>query len=498
MGSKKLSEQVRSTSTADPFGDFQTPVPLAREVWSVIDLHNVDLIVEPTVGVGGFAVAAPPAAVGKPWLAWEINEQHVAAARTVMRERGISAFVEPQDVFDLSRESISHAVTGKSVLAIGNPPWVTNSAQSRSSKTNLPIKQNGFGLLGLDAMTGKANFDIAEAVLLALMNALSDAKEIRFAFLVKRSVAMKMARDLLETPGITDACFSRIDAKRWFGASVEAGLFQISIHPTKNRSCTTIELRDGLGGQINTIAGYHAGIFVGNLAAYREASSIEATPGQGLEWRQGLKHDLARVLELKRTPVGFKNGYGESVDIEPAALCPLFKSSDLAHGRNASRWIPLYQYDLSGPITDLDQRWPKLAAYLALHRDKFLARKSQIYRGKPDFILFGVGPYTSAPYKVAISGFYKESTFRVLGPGPHETPPLVDDTCYLLPFECLAEAETMGSYLNGAEVQAFLASIADRTAKRPYTKEVLRRIHNPNTTDATSPSARAEASLNLL
>jgi hypothetical protein len=219
--------------------------------------------------------------------------------------------------------------------------------------------------------------------------------------------------------------------------------------------------------------------FIEDLARYDQSKWIEATPGDGLIWRQGIKHDAARVLELKVADGSLVNGLGVRAEIEDDALCPFFKSSDLASNRVASRRFPLYQHDLSGPLPDLAQRWPKLHEYLYAHRDRFRARGSSIYRGKDDFMLFGVGSYTLAPFKVAVSGFYKEPCFRVLDPDENSRPPLVDDTCYMLPFDDRANAEAVASYLNGRSVQSFLASIADRTAKRPYTKEILGRIAVP-------------------
>ena len=198
-----------------------------------------------------------------------------------------------------------------------------------------------------------------------------------------------------------------------------------------------------------------------------------------MQWRQGIKHDLARILELRATSEGVANGLGEPVDVEADALCPFYKSSDLAAGRDAGRLFPLYQIDLTGPIPNLATRWPKLEGYLRAHLSGFAARKSSIYRGKPDFMLFGVGDYTCAPFKVAVSGFYKEPRFRVLRPDHEGHPPLVDDTCYLLPFDQQDEAEDMAAYLNGRQVQALLAAISDRSAKRPYTKDVLSRIASP-------------------
>ena len=52
------------------------------------------------------------------------------------------------------------------ILVIGNPPWVTNSAVGALGGSNLPVKSNFQRLNGLDAITGKSNFDISEWMLL--------------------------------------------------------------------------------------------------------------------------------------------------------------------------------------------------------------------------------------------------------------------------------------------------------------------------------------------
>lgn len=56
------------------------------------------------------------------------------------------------------------------ILILGNPPWVTNSAQGRMEQSNLPPKVNFKGLRGIDALTGKGNFDIAEAITLNMLD----------------------------------------------------------------------------------------------------------------------------------------------------------------------------------------------------------------------------------------------------------------------------------------------------------------------------------------
>ena len=46
-------------------------------------------------------------------------------------------------------------------LVLGNPPWVTNAELGLLKNSNLPIKSNFQGHKGLEALTGKANFDIS-------------------------------------------------------------------------------------------------------------------------------------------------------------------------------------------------------------------------------------------------------------------------------------------------------------------------------------------------
>jgi hypothetical protein len=475
-----------SDPSHDPFGDFQTPPELAKAVWRAVRLTGVDLLVEPTVGQGAFLATSPRAASQLPWIAYDIDATHIEKARKVAAERELDVTIEQRSAFSLDQSDLCRSVAGKSVLAIGNPPWVTSSAQGAVASANVPVKLNLFRLKGLDALTGKANFDIAEAILLSLISALSEAREVRLAFLIKRSVAIKMAKDLLGLPGVVAATFSRIEAQRWFGASVEAGLFQLTFQRDSADTTDRLLLADTLEGPFTGAAGLVGGVFAGDLERYAQAREIEASGDDRLVWRQGVKHDLAKVLELKAAPHGLTNGYNDFVDVEGEVLCPFFKSSDIAAGRPSRLRFPLYQHDLSGPIADLARRWPKLAAYLASFRERFAARRSSIYRGKPDFMLFGVGSYTLAPFKVAISGFYKEPRFALLAPDEFQRPPLVDDTCYTLPFWSRVEAEEMLRYLNGAPVQRFLTSIADATAKRPYTKAVLERIAAP-----AEPSDRA-------
>ena len=89
--------------------------------------------------------------------------------------------------------------------------------------------------------------------------------------------------------------------------------------------------------------------------------------------------------------------------------------------------------------------------------------------------MFGVGEYSFKPYKVAISGLYKRSTFSLIL-FVNDKPLMLDDTCYFLGFNNITEAIFVWAILNSVHVQELLASIAFLDAKRPYTKDVLMRL----------------------
>lgn len=457
-------------------GDFQTPVELAREVWE--HLPQTDAVVEPTVGTGAFLEAAPPKTRQLPWRCFDLLAEHVAASRDRAAQLGFAdAAIVERDAFTISPSDF-HLPPHARVLAVGNPPWVTSAAQGAAGQTNLPEKRNRFGLRGIEALTGRANFDIAEAVLFSLLDALRQQPSVHFAFLLKRSAALRLSRHLLGRPGFERFSFAQIDARRHFGVSVEAGLLQFR-RTLGETSANRISISTRLGAAPSREAGVTAGRFVEDLHAYEPMAYLEAR-GNAIEWRQGLKHDVARVLELRTRADGrLVNGYDEVVDVEEEALYPFWKSADLAAQRDPSRFFPLYQETLAGPIRGFEKRWPKLAAYLEHHRPAFATRRSRIYRGKGPYALFGVGEYLSRPYKVAVSGLHRPARFCMLGPRSGRAP-LVDDTGYLLPFLSEREAAVTCGYLNSEPVAAFLSCLVDDRAKRPYTKAVLERVRLPS------------------
>ncbi|MGH9857002.1 MAG: SAM-dependent DNA methyltransferase, partial [Acidobacteriota bacterium] len=79
------------------------------------------------------------------------------------------------------------------LLIIGNPPWVTNSTLGSFKGSNLPLKSNLSGHRGIEALTGKSNFDISEWMLIRLLEGLRGKKAV-LAMLCKAAVARKVLR----------------------------------------------------------------------------------------------------------------------------------------------------------------------------------------------------------------------------------------------------------------------------------------------------------------
>ena len=112
------------------------------------------------------------------------------------------------------------------VLVIGNPPWVTNSALGALDAGNLPAKTNFKNLSGLDAMTGKSNFDISEWMMLRLLQAAAGS-DVTLAMLCKAGVARKVMEHVASQRWNLQGSVHAIDARTHFAAAVDAVLLTV-------------------------------------------------------------------------------------------------------------------------------------------------------------------------------------------------------------------------------------------------------------------------------
>ena len=156
----------------------------------------------------------------------------------------------------------------------------------------------------------------------------------------------------------------------------------------------------------------------------------------------------------------------------------MFKSSDLAKEEVEinKRWMIVTQKKIGEDTSIIKEEAPLTWKYLIKHPEKLDKRKSSIYKGKPRFSVFGVGDYTFKPWKIAISGFYKSLEFHLIPPF-HEKPVVFDDTCYFLSTNEEKEAILLLNLLKQERVKEFYQSFIFWDAKRPITKNILKKLY---------------------
>lgn len=458
------------------FGDFQTPRLLARAVCELLLRlgEQPSSVIEPTAGRGAFLLAAAAVFPAATLRGFDINPDYVREATAALDAAGATprASVACHDFFAYDWEQELARVSGP-LLLLGNPPWVTNSGVGAISGSNLPTKVNFLGLRGIAARTGKANFDISEWMLIRLLRALH-ARPASMAMLCKTATARKFLRYGWQNNGrIASASIYRIDAAEHFDAAVDACLLYLRTGSDGPReadvysslSALTPSVRIGLAGDdlVADLDSYHALRHHEGLSAFR--------------WRSGVKHDCAAIMELHPTAGGgVETSGGEALDLEPDYLFPLLKCSDLANGRNTPKRLVLVTQRFVGDDTStIAQKAPRTWAYLRSHNERFLARKSSIYKARVPFSLFGIGEYAFAPWKVAVSGLHRSARFQVVGPIGNQ-PVFFDDASYYLPFDHEEDAQLVAEILNSTICQRFLSSLIFPDSKRPITVDLLQRL----------------------
>ncbi len=465
------------------YGDFQTNKNLSDKICGLLKRTNInpEIIIEPTCGKGNFIISSLQAFSGikyiygieiyKPYI-WEtkfkILDFFLKNPKTNPPEINIFHY----NIFDFNFNTIAKKHKEQKILIIGNPPWVTNSKLSSLGSNNLPQKSNFKNHNGFDAITGKGNFDIGEYISIKLISVFSKFNG-HFAFLVKNSVVKNILMEQNKTKyQISNIKQYNIDTKKEFNVSVNACLFLCSFN---NHIETTINEYDFYSEKLINNYGWCDNKFVANVTLYQKSKSIDGK--SPFEWRQGLKHDASKVMELEKRNGYYVNNKKETVDLEEDLVFGLLKSSDLKGGviDKPRKYTIVTQTKVGQATNYIKHKYTKTYNYLSKNIDFFTKRKSTIYKGKPLFSIFGIGDYSFKPFKVAISGMYKTTLFSLVKPNNNK-PIMLDDTCYFIGFDTLIEAEITRFLLNKDITQNFIKAIAFKDAKRMITKDLLMRI----------------------
>ena len=468
------------------YGDFQTNKNLAlKSVQYILSMDTkveFDYVVEPTCGKGSFILAAlSQIETLKKVIGIEIYQPYIWKTKFKILEFYIQnpQRTKPEieiihaNVFDFDFEKLSNETRDYTTLVIGNPPWVTNSELGSIDSENLPQKSNFKKHRGFDAITGKGNFDIGEYIALMILRNFSSHNGY-FGFLIKNAVVKNLLYDQKHNNfRISKIEKLNIDSTKEFNVSVDACLFLAKLNKEPEFSCMEL---DFYTKEKRTSFGWFNDSYVYSISDYQEANDIEGK--SQFIWRQGIKHDCSKVMEIERYNDHFKNGLDQEVEIENDLVFGLLKSSDLkVKQTNSYRKLTIITQKKIGQNTDyIHKDYPLTFEYLWKNKDYFDKRKSSIYKGKSNFSIFGVGDYSFMPYKVAVSGLYKSTHFTLVLP-ENGKPIMLDDTCYFISFNKLPQARIAHYLLNHEHTQQFLKAIIFPDSKRSITKDVLMRIN---------------------
>lgn len=483
---RQIAEELHEISVPEvcedraEYGDFQTNMTLTMQIAKKLKDNGISpqIVVEPTCGKGNFILAMISnfACIEKIY-GIEIQKRYTWQAKFNILDFFLKNPDKPKpeieiihsSIFNYNYQSIKDIVGEKELLIVGNPPWVTNSTLGAMDSKNVPQKTNFKQHKGIDAVTGKGNFDIAEYITLDLLRNFGQYNG-NMAFLVKNTVVKNILYELPKlTLPIANLKKETIDSKKEFDVSVDASLFLCQLNKNAEYSCQELNFYTS---EIKCEFGWANNKFMSDLScANNDIDGVSP-----FVWRQGIKHDCSKVMEIDNDGDYYLNKLGEKFHIEEDLVFPLLKSSDLKYTyAEQARKKTIVTQRYVGQSTNYIQKYPQTFEYLNNHIEYFRMRKSGIYRGKCDFSIFGIGDYSFKPYKVAISGLYKTFHFCLVKP-QNGKPVMLDDTCYFIGFDTLEEADCVWKLLNTEVVSKFLESISFKDAKRMITKEVLMRI----------------------
>lgn len=309
-----LSEPDRSE-----YGDFQTNKQLSEKVAKTIKQKGCcpKLIIEPTCGKGNFIVASLDnfekvkniigIEIYKPYI-WEAKFQIIDFYLKNSKENKPTIHFFHESFFDFDFKKVAKEYEKQEILIIGNPPWVTNSELGSLNSSNLPKKRNFKNHSGLDAITGKGNFDIAEYITLNLIETFQNFSGF-LGLLVKKSVIKNIIyNQKYQSLRIGNIQQFGIDAKKEFNVSVEAALFTCFLNHSPELECEDLDFYQP--NEIQTSFGWVENNFVSNTSTYKKSEIFDGICP--FEWRQGVKHDCSSIMELDLNENGYLNKKGDN------------------------------------------------------------------------------------------------------------------------------------------------------------------------------------------
>ena len=147
----------------------------------------------------------------------------------------------------------------------------------------------------------------------------------------------------------------KIDAKKEFGASVEASLFVCKTGEAES----VCKVYDFYTTGYERTFGWTNHKFVSNIETYNRTSSLDGV--SPLQWWSGIKHDCQPVVELTKREDGYYNKLEEQVNIEEDLIYPYVKSSDIQseNPTGSNRYVIVTQRKVSDNTEQLQYTAPR-------------------------------------------------------------------------------------------------------------------------------------------
>lgn len=270
-------------------GDYQTPPYFTDIICEYLknDLKiKPETIIEPTCRIGNFLKSASRLFPNKQLYGIDIDKKKLSKVKSKIENLKLIN----EDIFTFDFGELDKK---EPILVIGNPPKITNTKLSKINSKNIPQKSNFRNLRKIDFMMGNSNFDISEYIILKMIDEFKSTTST-LAFLCKTTVSRNVFIELIKN----DVEYSFVkqlnfDSYKIFKIDADACLFVIQFgrKALQDKVCEVADISKP--SEILNISGFIEDKFYSNI------SDIPQIDGKcQMEWRQGVKHDCANVMEL--------------------------------------------------------------------------------------------------------------------------------------------------------------------------------------------------------
>ncbi|WP_405291628.1 hypothetical protein [Methanobrevibacter sp.] len=444
--------------------DYQTPSLITDKICDYLKNYlkiQPDVIIEPTCGIGNFLKSASNTFKNQELYGIEIDKKKLNNVnRSIPNLKLIN-----EDIFQFKFDMINK---NDSYLIIGNPPWITDAKLDNINCGNIRNKFDFKNNKTNDINTEINNFEISEYIILRIINEFKDTKST-IAIICKTIVSKNIFKEVIKN-NIPYSFVKQLNFNySTFDIDEEICLFimQFGGMPLTNKICEVTEFSNP-----------EKILYKISFKSDKNHSNDNVLDIDGkckMKWREGIKHDCAKIIELTCENSKLINNLNETVLIEKTLLYPLLKTSNLNKPivNDTSKYIIITQQKIRQDTKYIKTEAPKTWEYLNKNKKYFDKRKSKTYKKTPDFSIFGIGKDAFKKYKVVISSYFKKPKFSLVYSAKAI---MLDDSCYYLSFENYDDAYITMLILNSQLVKIFLKNIAFLDAKRPFSKKILKRI----------------------